>query len=60
MLLSEITYIPDLPVPIGIIYQEDKPSYEKMMANQIQDAILSKGKGDLETIFLGNNSWEVR
>ena len=59
MLLSEITYIPELPVPIGILYQEDKPTYEKMMAEQIQEAMQSKGKGDLEKILLGNNSWDV-
>ena len=28
MLLSEITYIPTLPVPIGIIYKEKKNTYE--------------------------------
>ena len=60
MLLSEITYIPELPVPIGILYQENKPTYEQMMAEQIQDAIQSQGKGDIEKIFLGNNSWEVK
>ena len=60
MLLSEITYIPELPVPIGILYQKDKPTYEKMMMEQIQDAIQSKGKGDLKKILLGNNSWEVK
>ena len=59
MLLSEITYIPELPVPIGILYQEDKPTYEKMMAEQIQKAIQSEGKGDLKKILLGNNSWDV-
>ena len=59
MLLSEITYIPELPVPIGILYQEDKPTYEQMMAEQIQEAIQSKGKGDLQKTLLGNNSWEV-
>jgi len=59
MLLSEITYIPELPVPIGILYQEDKPTYEQMMTEQIQEAIQSKGKGDLKKILLGNNSWNV-
>ena len=59
MLLSEITYIPELPVPIGILYQKDKPTYENMMKEQIKDAIQSKGKGDLEKILLGNNSWDV-
>jgi len=59
MLLSEITYIPELPVPIGILYQENKPTYEQMMDDQIQQAIDSKGKGDLEKLIIGNNSWAV-
>ncbi len=59
MLLSEITYIPELPVPIGILYQEKKATYEDMMADQIVDAIKSKGKGNLASILLGTNSWSV-
>ena len=59
MMLSEITYIPELPVPIGILYQENKPTYENMMAEQIREAVKTKGNGDLEQIILGNNSWDV-
>ena len=59
MLLSEITYIPELPVPIGILYQEKKATYEEMMSDQIVDTIKSKGKGNLESILLGTNSWTV-
>ena len=59
MLLSEITYIPELPVPIGILYKEDKPTYETMMNEQIQEAISKKGPGDLKKLIIGNNSWKV-
>ena len=59
MLLSEITYIPELPVPIGILFQEDKATYDTMMTDQIQESIQSKGKGDLDKLLLGTNSWEV-
>ncbi len=60
MLLSEITYIPDLPVPIGILYKEDKPTYEQMMNEQIKQAIDSRGKGSIEELIRGHNSWEVK
>ena len=60
MLLSEITYIPHLPVPIGILYKENKPTYEQMMTDQIQEAIDLKGKGDLEKLITGTNSWLVK
>ena len=59
MLLSEITYSPGLPVPIGILYQETKPTYDQMMTDQIKEAIKSKGKGDLEKMLLGINHWKV-
>ena len=59
MLLSEITYNPELPVPIGILYQESKPTYDEMMTNQIQEAKKSIGLGDLEKLFFGTNSWIV-
>jgi len=59
MLLSEITYNPDLPVPIGILYKENKPTYEQMMIEQIQEALNIKGKGNLESQIIGNNSWLV-
>ena len=60
MLLSEITYTPELPVPIGILYKEEKPTYEQMMNEQIQEAINSKGSGDLNKLIIGHNSWKVK
>tara|TARA_Y100000590_G_C15666306_1_gene994567 strand:+ start:751 stop:1761 length:1011 start_codon:yes stop_codon:yes gene_type:complete len=60
MLLSEITYTPNLPVPIGVLFQEDKPTYEDMMNEQIELAINNKGKGNLEKLIVGNNSWVVK
>ena len=59
MLLSEITYNPELPVPIGILYQESKPTYDEMMTKQIQEAKKLIGPGDLEKLFFGTNSWIV-
>jgi len=58
MLLSEITYNPELPVPIGILYQETKSTYDDMMTNQIEEA-KQKNEPDLEKLFSGTNSWVV-
>ncbi len=44
--LSEITLDPNLPTPIGVLYKEDKLTYDDMMVAQIESAIKSKGKGD--------------
>ena len=58
LMLSEMTYNEDLPVPIGVFYKEDKPTYDLMMTDQINDA---KGKNlDLQSIIEGPNSWSVK
>ncbi len=59
ILLSEMTYNIDLPTPIGILYAESKPTYEDMLSNQIESIIDSKGKGDLDSLLKGSNTWCV-
>ncbi len=59
MLLSEITYHPGLPTPLGVFYREDKPSYDTMMTEQINNAIDKKGKGNMHELFTATNSWTV-
>tara|TARA_B100001778_G_scaffold302258_1_gene278804 strand:+ start:304 stop:1314 length:1011 start_codon:yes stop_codon:yes gene_type:complete len=59
LLISEMTYDEDLPVPIGVFYKEDKPTYDVMMKNQI-DKAKSVQKIDLQSLIEGPNSWEVK
>ena len=58
ILLSEMTYDEKLPVPFGIFYKEDKPTYDNMMLEQINNA--SSKKSDLQKIIEGPNSWNVK
>ena len=60
ILLSEMTYNDELPVPIGVFYKEEKPTYEDMMKEQIDIAIDSKGKGDLQSLINGSENWEIK
>ena len=60
ILLSEMTYNEKLPVPFGVFYKEDKPTYENMMVEQIDNAIKSKGKPDLQSLIDGIETWEVK
>jgi len=58
LLLSEMTYNEDLPVPVGVFYKENKPTYDSMMIDQINK---SKNKEvDLQSIIEGPNSWNVK
>ena len=57
--LSEITLDPNLPTPIGVLYKEDKLTYDDMMVAQIESAIKSKGKGDLKDLLTAGHTWKV-
>ena len=58
-LLSEMTMDSALPTPIGVLYKEEKATYEDMMVNQIDLAKDKIGDIDLQKIISGNNTWQV-
>lgn len=52
--------IEHFPRPFGIFYVEDRFTYEKAFQDQIQQAIETKGKGNLDALLKGNSTWEVK
>jgi len=48
-----------LPRPFGVFYETDRPCYEEVMALQIDDVIASKGKGDLDKLIRGSETWTI-
>ena len=58
MMLSELTYNKKFPTPIGIIYKEDKPTYEDMLIKKISIA-QSHRKGNLQSLLEDSHTWLV-
>jgi 2-oxoglutarate ferredoxin oxidoreductase subunit beta len=48
------------PRPFGVFYVEDRPTYEVALNEQVDQAIASKGAGNLDKLLSGNNVWEVK
>jgi 2-oxoglutarate ferredoxin oxidoreductase subunit beta len=48
------------PRPFGIFYAKNKSTYEDDLAHQINDFVSQKGKGDLDKIIMGKNTWEIK
>jgi 2-oxoglutarate/2-oxoacid ferredoxin oxidoreductase subunit beta len=48
-----------LPRPFGVFYETDRPCYEDMMQKQLDDVISKKGKGDLDKLLRGNETWTI-
>jgi 2-oxoglutarate ferredoxin oxidoreductase subunit beta len=47
------------PRPFGVFYQADRETYEDVMRLQIEDAIASKGKGSLDKLLQGRETWVI-
>ncbi|PSQ96553.1 MAG: 2-oxoacid:ferredoxin oxidoreductase subunit beta [Bacteroidetes bacterium SW_9_63_38] len=58
-ILGELFWEPDLPRPFGIIYQEDRPTYEQMVQDQVDQAIAEDEPSDLEGLLKGSDTWTV-
>ncbi len=48
-----------LPRPFGVFYETYRPCYEAVMQKQIDDVITSKGKGNLDKLLRGNETWTI-
>ena len=59
MLICEMTYDDSLPTPVGILYEESKPTYDEMLTNQVNKQIKDKSPGNLEDLIYTKNTWTV-
>jgi 2-oxoglutarate ferredoxin oxidoreductase subunit beta len=50
---------PDFPQPVGIFRAVERPTYEEMMTDQIDSAILKSGPGNLEKLINSGETWVV-
>lgn len=48
-----------LPRPFGVFYESDRLSYEDLMLMQIEEVISTKGKGDLDKLLRGSETWTI-
>ena len=57
-ILSKMAH-PELPVPVGIFRDVGAPTYEDAVQNQIDEAIRKKGRGSLQALLEGGDTWMV-
>lgn len=47
------------PRPFGVFYVNQRPCYEDMLNMQLEEAIKSKGKGNLNKLLSGRETWTI-
>jgi 2-oxoglutarate/2-oxoacid ferredoxin oxidoreductase subunit beta len=58
-LLSRMTY-PQFPECIGVLRCVQRPTYEELVAAEIEEAVRREGAGGLDELLAGDETWEVR
>jgi 2-oxoglutarate ferredoxin oxidoreductase subunit beta len=48
-----------LPRPFGVFYETERPCYEETLNLQIEEIIAAKGKGNLDKLLRGNETWSI-
>ncbi len=57
-ILARMDY-PELPVAMGVLRAFERPTYDAMMEDQIQEVIRQEGAGDLEALLNEGDAWVV-
>ncbi len=57
-LLSQM-YHPEFPEAMGVFRCVEKPTYEEILLDQIQEVQATKGEGKLEDLFRSDDTWVV-
>jgi 2-oxoglutarate ferredoxin oxidoreductase subunit beta len=50
---------PAFPVPVGVLRAVQRPTYDELMAQQIEQAIATEGAGDIRELFVEGDTWVV-
>ncbi|MEO6915051.1 MAG: 2-oxoacid:ferredoxin oxidoreductase subunit beta [Chitinophagaceae bacterium] len=48
-----------LPRPFGVFYAEERACYEDVMAMQIEEVQSTKGRGNLDSLLRGRETWTI-
>ena len=50
---------PDFPEPMGVVRAVERPTYEALVQQQVDEAIERQGEGDLDKLFMEGDTWTV-
>ena len=60
LLLSDLTYRPEFPKPIGVFYEELKLTYEELLINQIESAKSRIPNANFDDLIRSSHTWEIK
>jgi 2-oxoglutarate ferredoxin oxidoreductase subunit beta len=58
LMLSRMFW-PDYPVPVGVLRAKSRPTHDRLIEDQLEAAVAKSGRGDLDKILRGPETWTV-
>ena len=59
LLTQQLFWDAELPRPFGVFYVEERPTYDKLLQNQIEAVSSKKGTGDLHGLLHAAQTWTI-
>jgi len=59
LVADQMFWDPDLPRPFGVLYQEDRPTYDALLNAQVAEVTRQRGRGDLATLLASGDTWTI-
>jgi 2-oxoglutarate ferredoxin oxidoreductase subunit beta len=53
-------WLPDFPIPTGVLTANVAPVYEHMLLEQEEQAIATRGRGDVSALLKSGDTWTIR
>jgi 2-oxoglutarate ferredoxin oxidoreductase subunit beta len=58
LMLSRMFW-PEFPVPVGVLRAISRPTHDRLIEDQLAAAVAKSGRGDLERVLNGGETWTV-
>ena len=58
-IVSRMSQQPSMPRPFGVFYCEERPTYEQMLQDQVNEVTQKRGSGDLDKLLHAADTWSV-
>ena len=58
-IVSRMSQQPDMPRPFGVLFREERPTYEQLLQEQITTVTEKRGPGDLDALLHAADTWTI-
>ena len=59
LVIDQLFWNADLPRPFGVLYREDRPTYDAMLNQQVDDVRRQRGPGKLAALLNAGDTWTI-